>query len=81
LPEKQILQNTLECVEQKNVHKAPEAEFPFLFLSEATFTEQMLPLLMPTNIIQFYVELLEEKKEISARLFRPNGVDLGRDVS
>lgn len=68
-------------MERKNVHKAPEAAFPFLFSSEATFTEQMLPLLMPTNIIQFYVEQLEEKKEISARLFQPNGVDLGRDVS
>ena len=68
------------CVTE-NVHKAPETEFPFLFSSETTFTEQMLPLLMPTNIFQFYAELLEEKKEISAQLFQPNEVDLGRDVS
>jgi hypothetical protein len=39
----------------RRMHKAPETEFPFLFLVEATFTEQMLPMLMPLNIIQFYV--------------------------
>jgi hypothetical protein len=52
---KTVLHKNHECVKQKNVHKAPEMEFPFYFFVEATFTEQMLPMLMPPNIIQFYV--------------------------
>lgn len=67
-------------MEQKNVHKAPETEFPFLFLVEATFTEQMLLMLMPLNIIQFYVRATQGEKRNFRSTF-PTEVDLSRDVS
>jgi hypothetical protein len=48
-------------VDHKNAYSTRNG-ISILFLAEATFTEQMLPMLMPPNIIQFYVEALEEKQ-------------------